>query len=177
MADGHGGARIGAGRNKKSLNEKILNGNPGKRRLEVFTFDDGAADLKGAGMPKPREYLSARQRDGEPTIAAEIYASTWSWLQESRCAELIPIEIIERYAQAVARWVQCEQAVTEFGFLAKHPTTGAAIPTPYVNMSQIYMKQANNLWLFIYQIVKENCSTPLQGKTPQDDVMERLLGG
>ena len=59
--------------------------------------------------------------------------------------------------------------------LAKHPTTGAAIASPYVSMSQSYMKQTNYCWMQIYQIVKENCSVEFQGNTPQDDVMERLL--
>ena len=54
-------------------------------------------------------------------------------------------------------------------------TTGAAIASPYVSMSQSYMKQTNYCWMQIYQIVKENCSVEFSGNTPQDDVMERLL--
>ena len=37
------------------------------------------------------------------------------------------------------------------------------------------MKQVNQLWYQIYQIVKENCLTDYGGQTPQDDAMERLL--
>jgi len=37
------------------------------------------------------------------------------------------------------------------------------------------MKQANNAWFHIYQVVKENCTVDYSGPTPQDDVMERLL--
>jgi hypothetical protein len=37
------------------------------------------------------------------------------------------------------------------------------------------MKQVNQMWAQIYQIVKENCSSDYRGATPQDDVMERLL--
>jgi hypothetical protein len=75
----------------------------------------------------------------------------------------------------VARWIQCEECITEFGFLAKHPTTGNAIPSPYVSMSQSFMKQANNLWYQIYQVVRENCASDYKGATPHDDAMERLL--
>jgi len=50
---------------------------------------------------------------------------------------------------SVSRWIQCEECITEFGFLAKHPTTGNAIPSPYVAMSQSFMKHANNLWCFL----------------------------
>jgi hypothetical protein len=38
------------------------------------------------------------------------------------------------------------------------------------------MKQVNNLWYQIFQVVKENCSTDYEcGPSPQDDLMERLL--
>ena len=76
---------------------------------------------------------------------------------------------------AVARWIQCEMAISEYGFLAKHPTTGAAIASPYVAMSREYMKQINQIWYQIFQLVKENCSSEFQGASPQDDLMERLL--
>jgi hypothetical protein len=76
---------------------------------------------------------------------------------------------------SVARWIQCEEAITEYGFLAKHPTTGNAIQSPYVSIGQNYMNQTNRLWLEIFQIVKENSTGDYKGANPQDDVMERLL--
>jgi hypothetical protein len=42
-------------------------------------------------------------------------------------------------------------------------------------MSQSFMRQANNLWLQIYQAVKENSAVDYKGSTPHDDAMERLL--
>ena len=38
MANGHGGARPGAGRKKKALSEKIIDGNPGKAPLTKLQF-------------------------------------------------------------------------------------------------------------------------------------------
>ena len=61
----------------------------------------------------------------------------------------------EQYAVSVSRWIQCEECISEYGFLAKHPTTGNAIASPYVSMSQQYMKQVNQIWYQIYQVVKE----------------------
>jgi len=37
------------------------------------------------------------------------------------------------------------------------------------------MKQTTNQWEQIYQIVRENCQSEFEGRSPQDDVMERLL--
>ena len=174
MANGHGGARIGAGQKKKALSDKLVEGNPGKRKLTVTEFTD-TADLQGEKMPRVRDYLAGGQTNGKELLAVEVYERTWTWLHERGCAHLIPAQILEQYAMAISRWIQCEEAITEYGFLAKHPTTGNAIQSPYVAMSQNFMSQTNRLWMEIYQIVKENCSSEYGGATPQDDVMERLL--
>jgi len=76
---------------------------------------------------------------------------------------------------SVARWIQCQHAISEYGFLAKHPTTGNAMQSPYVAMAQNYMKEVNTLWYQIAQVVKENCSAEFSGASPQDDIMEQLL--
>ena len=74
-----------------------------------------------------------------------------------------------------ARWIQCEEALTTYGLLGKHPTTGQPMASPFVTIGQGYMNQTNRLWGEIFQIVKENCATEYGGDTPQEDVMERLL--
>src|SRR5699024_6767557 len=153
-----GGPRIGAGRKRKPLHEKLEDGNPGRRKLEVLEFAN-APDLQGKEMPQPREMLSATEKDGTTLEAAEIYEETWNWLNERDVAHLINPQILERYAMSAARWMQCETAVTEFGFLAKHPTTGNAMQSPYVAMSQNFMTQTNRLWLEIYQVIRENSAT------------------
>lgn len=58
------------------------------------------------------------------------------WLDERGCTELVSKRLIEQYGQGFARYVQCEQAISKFGLLGKHPTMGAAIPSPFVAMSQ-----------------------------------------
>ena len=126
-------------------------------------------------MPKPKTYMKQKQKNGKDTYALEVYRNTWEWLQERKCLSLVPEPVIEQYAMSVARWIQCEEALSEFGFLAKHPTTGNPIQSPFVSMLQAFMKQANSIWSQIYQVVVENCSVDITGSTPQDDAMERLL--
>lgn len=166
-----GGARVGAGRKRKPLADKIADGKAKPAIMEL----PNAADLQGQSMPEPNKMLAAVQKDGKTLVASDIYKSTWQWLNERGCAVLVSPQLLERYAMSVARWIQCEEAVSEYGFLAKHPTTGAAIASPYVSMSQNFMNQTNRLWLEIFQIVKENCTGEYSGANPQDDVMERLL--
>ena len=173
---GQRGPKTGSGgRPKKALADKIADGNPGKRPLTVIDFQDSAADLEGQDMPKPSEFLSAKQKDGTELQAVEIYRNTWEWLSVRGCAAIISPQLIERFAMASARWIQCEMITSQLGFLAKHPTTGAAIQSPYVAIANTYMTQANRLWSEIFQIVRENCTSEYTGANPQDDVMERLL--
>ena len=165
-----GGARVGAGRKPKALSKKIHEG----REARVVQLPE-APELEGADMPEVKYYMTVSQKSGIELDAAEVFQETWDWLKTRRCENLVSSQIIHQYAMAVARWIQCEMAVSEYGFHAKHPTTGAAIASPYVAMSREYMKQVNQIWYQIFQIVKENNATSYQGANPQDDLMERLL--
>jgi hypothetical protein len=176
MANGHGGTRPGAGREKKALSEKLVDGNPGKAPLTKLQFDvQHSRQLTGEDMPPIAEYLKQITKNSHQNLTPQIYESTWKWLHERGCADLVKKELIEQYALYMTRWVQCEEGINQYGLLAKHPTTQMPIASPYVSMGLSFLKQANVLWLQIYQIVKENCETPLGGSNPNDDLMERLL--
>ena len=75
-----GGARVGAGRKPKALQEKLLEGNLGHRDITKIDIPDIASDdgeePEGADIPRPDEYLSELQRDGKPLGAAETYTKT-----------------------------------------------------------------------------------------------------
>ena len=175
-----GGRRVRAGDKPDALADKILNGKSAKVMGLPYTELDGSndlgevTDLEGNDMPNPSEYLSAMQRDGKPLGADIIFRETWEWLKSRGCEKLVNPRLLESYSQAFARFIQCEQAVTDYGLLGKHPTTGGAITSPFVTMSQSFQKQANVLWYEIFEIVKQNCTTAFVGN-PQDDMMERLL--
>ncbi|MDR1364067.1 MAG: P27 family phage terminase small subunit [Oscillospiraceae bacterium] len=180
-----GGRRVRSGEKPSSLADKITNGNP----AQILDFPDfnlepipesevedlkNLADLKGEDIPKPSDYLIARQKDGKILGADKIYEETWQWLKARRCEKFVNPRLLESYSQAFARYVQCENAISEYGFLGKHPKTGGAIANPFVQMSLSFQKQANLLWYEIFDIVKQNCTTNFIG-TPQDDLMEKLL--
>ncbi|MBQ7293831.1 MAG: terminase [Clostridia bacterium] len=166
---GRGGARAGAGRKKKAVIDKITD--KSNQPIEVLDIPE----VDGVEMPKPKDILSATQRDGKSFMAKEIYEETWEWLKKIGCHTVVSPQVIERYAMCAARWIQCEQMTNELGFLSKHPTTGKPIPSPFINIGINYMNQAVRSWNEIYQIVKENCTVDYSGKNPQDDLMEKLL--
>ena len=164
-----GGARVGAGRKSKALTDKINEG----LSASVMNFPETDA-LVGEDVPPVKDFMKANQKNGKDFLAEEIYKETYEWLKARGCEKAVYSELVTQYAMSVSRWIQCEEAVSEYGFLAKHPTTGNAIASPYVSMSQSYMKQVNQIWYQIFQVVRENCSSDFSG-TPIDDTMEKLL--
>ena len=178
-----GGRRVRAGDNPAPAAEKIQKGQqvqilkndiPTLSPTELEAVDlPECAVMNGVDMPKPSDYLSARQKNGVPLGADEIYKETWLWLKERGCERLVNPRLIEAYAQAFARYIQCEEATSTYGLLGKHPTTGGVITSPFVQMSQQYQKSANLIWYEIYDIVKQNCTEVFEDNP--NDTMELLL--
>ncbi len=117
------------------------------------------------------EILNQKQRDGTYLRAQQILKSTLDWLDEKKCAHLISPQLLDRYAMAAARWEHCEQMVSSVGYLARDSTTGKTVESPYVAMSQTYMKQANSMWNEIFHIANKNCTK----KNDANDMFEKLL--
>lgn len=178
-----GGRRVRAGDKPAPAAEKIQKGQQvqilkndiptlSPTELEAVDLPEGTV-MEGINMPKPSDYLSARQKNGVPLGADEIYKETWLWLKERNCEKLVNHRLIEAYAQAFARYIQCEEATSTYGLLGKHPTTGGVIASPFVQMSQQYQKSANLIWYEIYDIVKQNCTEVFEDNP--NDTMELLL--
>ncbi len=115
-----GGRRVRAGDKPKPLAEKIAAGEDADiieftpTALEGADLDD-AADLVGEDMPSPSEYLSARQKDGKPLGADEIYKETWIWLKNRGCEKLVNKRLLESYSLAFARFIDCRGTVPIWG--------------------------------------------------------------
>lgn len=162
-----GGARPGAGRKPKSAAEKIRDG----QTASVLSAPD---NLKGVDMPPIKDYLTETQRDGTELCAKEVYEDTYRWLVQMKCESFVSQQLLEQYAMTAARYIQMERAVSKLGAIAKHPTTGAPIASPYVKMAQDYGRQATILGNEINQIVKDNAERETVNN-PTEDVMEVLL--
>ncbi len=163
-----GGARVGAGRKPKSLSDKILDGQFGVPAIEA-NFD-GTFE-----PPPPKDYLTAEQKDGSQLCSKQIYQETYRWLKSVGCEKIVAKQLVEDYALAKSRHIQCENILSKFGLLAKHPTTGEPTRSPFISMSIDYNKQATQIWSQIYSIVKENNAKGQVGLTAQSATMDRLL--
>ena len=162
------GMRVGAGRKPKSLQEKILDGEVAEFKTEL-NFNEEYEPAP------PKEYLTAEQKGGGKLCSELIYKETYRWLKAVGCEKIVTKQLVENYALAVARQIQCEEILSKFGLLAKHPTTGEPTTSPFVKMSNDYSKQATQMWCQIYAIVKENSAKGQIGLTAQSETMDRLL--
>lgn len=105
-----GGQRVGAGRKSKALADKIVDG-----RLDGAMVLPEPTEIEGADVPPVKEYLKASQKNGKDLCAEAVYRDTWNWLKARGCETLVNNQLIEQYAMSVSRWIQCEEAISEFG--------------------------------------------------------------
>ena len=168
-----GGRRAGAGGKPKELAQKILDGQSGAV-LKISPLPE-PTELDGNDMPKVDEWLTEKQADGVDWQAENIIRATWEYLKATGCEKIVTMQQIYSYAAAEARFIQCHRAISKYGFLAKHPTTGAPIESPYVRMVDKFSKQAAAAWYSISQIVRDNCAEVYTGKNPHEAALESLL--
>ena len=122
-----GGRCVRASAKPGPLGEKLAAGRPATRLEDPLNepFDFAGNDIgddavrAGETMPEPSDYLSEIQRDGKPLGADLVYRETWQWLDQRGCSHFVAPRLIEAYAQAFARYVQCEQAISKFGLLER----------------------------------------------------------
>lgn len=162
-----GGVRVGAGKKRKSLEEKILEG-------KAISNDKIAEILPKTKSKTPKKYLSAEQKGGGKLYAKQIYRETLEWVVAHGCEEMVPKQLIENYAQVTARHIQCEEFLSRYGLIAKHPTTSEPIASPFFKMSSDCVKLSSQLWYQIYAIVRDNATKGLVVAS-SDSVMETLL--
>ena len=161
----HGGDRIGSGRPKRS-------GLP----FQIIEAPETAAE-QAKRKPTP-DYMRRQQMDGRAKLQAEeIKQKIDAWLIERGVRQHVPDHLVEMYAMALARYIQTEEEVSKTGFLAKHPTTGAPMTSPYVTMSIEYSKQVQGNWWQIYTTIKEATAgdeKPQELAAPTNSLMDLL---
>lgn len=113
-----GGPRPGTGPKRKALVDKIIDGTA-KGSLVMPDNLPEPTEIESLDIPPVREYLKQKQKNGSDLCAEEIYKETYQWLKVRGCDGLVNKQLVEQYAMSVARWIQCEKAISEFGYLAK----------------------------------------------------------
>ena len=163
-----GGAREGAGRKKKPLAEKILEGNPGRRPLKVVEFYGVPAE----GQLTPPDFLKIASKETAENYdtADQIYIKIVEWLQGTGVAHLVSPTLIEDFAMNRRAFFECEYMNKRLGRIA------GGKRSPYVDMAVQYATLMRTAWDRIGQIVAQNSEKNYGSlRSDGEDVMERLL--
>jgi len=175
-----GGARPGAGRPKKPLNEKILEGNPGRRDLTILKFrpennqtgappqgnseqsNDNQKNQRakpGAASRLP-SYLEIAAKEGGDILppAGEIYTLLSDFIESAGCTEFVAPILIEDFAFLRRAYLECEFMNRKMGRIA------GGKRSPYVNMALDYQKAMMAVYNQIWTIVSQNSQAAVEGK-------------
>lgn len=161
----HGGKRRGSGQKPKNATA-----------FRVIEAPETAAEQ--AEKKESPDYMRRKQLDGRAELLAdEIRKKIDAWLIERGVRQHVPDHLVEMYAMALGRYIQTEEEVSKTGFLAKHPTTGAPMTSPYVSMSIEYSKQVQGHWWQIYQTIRDATAADEQPQvlaSPTNSLMDLL---
>lgn len=169
MANGHGGRRPGAGRPKKPLADKILEGTTKKHRPKVLNMPAEEADLE---YPERLAYYQSNI-PGLPNVQ-NIWEETVEWLKGTGCLHLINPAFLEEYAIMKSRFYEMERAVSKLTPIYAPKGKNTLEVNPAVDASIKYLKQADAVWAKIWVVVAQNCETYF-GSDPNSNVMAVLL--
>ena len=169
-----GGARPGAGRPKKPLNEKLLEGNPGRRDMTVLKFPPSEIKEKHSGggvlenpggnqknqKSKMPSFLDLAAKEGGEVLpaATEIYTLLSEFVDSAGCAEFVAPILIEDFAFLRRAYLECEFMNRKLGRIADGKRS------PYVNMALDYQKAMMAVYNQIWLIISRNCEEQYEGK-------------
>jgi hypothetical protein len=161
-----GGARPGAGRPRKPLADKLIEGNPGKRELTVVKFGNGGkskprnSKKSNARKSKMPTYLDVTAKEGGDILppASEIYAMLTDWIEAAGCADIVGLSLVEDFAFLRRAYLECEYMNRKLGRIA------SGRRSPYVNMALDYQKAMMAVWNQIWLIVSQNNETRYEGR-------------
>ena len=143
---------------------KVLEGNPGKRKLNE-------------AEPKPKKKAPACPKWLEPEAKKE-----WRRLAKKMEALGVLTEVdmaaFAGYCQAYARWKQAEERITDRGLVIRTPS-GYPQQVPYISIAQQYLRLMNQ-FAEQFGLTPAARSRIIAGNAedgPPTDDMEDLLGG
>ena len=180
--NGHGGKRTGAGRPKKPLADKILEGTLKKHKAKVLDIPD-IADMPLPEVPSYLHKYNIDSIDNYVPNMETIYKRVSEWLHKTGCLHLINPEFIEDYVMLKTRFMECESVVAQVMFLKKEkfdskgkkiPYSTEIVPNAVYVMGLHYKKAADTAWSFIWDIVTAN-SEVHYGDNPNKDIMAFLI--
>lgn len=171
-----GGTRIGAGRHKKPLEQRIMDGDVSKDDVSLPAPNIPNDDLLDISMPEIKEWLTKQQRDGKPFGADVELKRIYNWVVDMGCERQVPMMLLEQFAADRARWILLQDKISSFGEISKKGESNVMV-SPYYNLLLLQEKNMNNVYMLIDQIVRNNCISGYHQYDPNQRKMAQLLDG
>jgi hypothetical protein len=150
-----GGARVGAGRKKKSLSDQILEGDTGHRGIKQVQFPSGKILAENNAL----YLLPAGAEAGSNCPSAEdIRAALVDFIARSGCEHLISALLIDSFANSYRSYLEAEFICRTRGRIANSKRS------PFVQMSLDYNKQAMSIYAQIWGVISQNSTEKFEGK-------------
>lgn len=163
-----GGKRAGAGRKPKSLSEKLLDGNPGKREIKInkFPVKNSIISVKKCAKNIP-EYIDMAAKEGgdELPAASDIFKFISDFAVSSGCENLIASFLLEDFAFLRRSYLECEYMNKKLGRIVSKKRS------PYTVMALDYHKAMMSVYNQIWNIISRNTETKYESK---NDFFEML---
>ena len=176
MSNGWGGSRANCGRKGKSRLQKELEGDIPMSNNNVPEVVDKVEDIPSDVMiPKVKDYMKMDQRTGKPLGADLILNDMINYLKKIRCLGLVNPMLVEQYAMDRARYIQCQNALSEYGLIIRKQSNGNTVPSPFYTMLSGLEKSMNNTYYMIDRVIRDNCKDGYHEYTESEWVMERIL--
>jgi len=167
-----GGARVGAGRPKRPLADKILEGNPGKRELTVLKIptenqtgnhtEDSKTRYSQISKNKSKlpTYFDITAKEGGDVLppASVIYKVLADFIAGAGCTEVVAPILLEDFAFLRRGYLECEYMNRKLGRIASGKRS------PYVNMALDYQKAMMAVFNQIWLVISRNCEEKYEGK-------------
>jgi P27 family predicted phage terminase small subunit len=149
------------GRKPKPTVLKLLDGNPGKRRIN----DREPSAPKG--IPEPPEWLDDEAR-------AEWFRIT-KILDGMGLLSLADHAMVEAYCSTYSRWVQAEAQVRKYGTIVKSPDKGFPMPSPYLTVANQALEALRKLAVEFGLTPSSRSRIRLPGSGDDMDEFDRFL--
>ena len=175
-----GGARVGAGRPKKPLADKLIEGNPGKRELTVLKKPSEFQSGNHSDNSKPRDsknqrtaiskmptYLDITAKEGGDALppASEIYKMLADFVDGVGCTDFVAPSLMEDFAFLRRGYLECEYMNRKLGRIA------SGRRSPYVTMALDYQKAMMTVYNQVWLIISRKCEEKYEGKNAFLDLL------
>lgn len=169
-----GGFRSNAGRKKKSKEQKILEGTYKEHAISTENLPAPVIRIEVVDndVPSLKEYMTRTQKNGNKLQVGDEYKRALEWIKNSGCSAFVPANLIEQYVMNRCRYIELQNAVSDYGYIVKKGINGNIQPNPLFQLLFEQEKMMNASYDKIDAIIRQNT---VGNTVTTDEVGKKML--